>query len=64
MLSEVQYIFLTEFMKKAKEFKNQDNTLKHLNREKMDVGTLKDLFILHPELFPAEPYNEKIHVTS
>lgn len=59
MLSEVQYIFLTEFMKKAKEFKNQDNTLKHLNREKMDVGTLKDLFILHPELFPAEPYNEK-----
>ena len=59
MLSEVQYIFLTEFMKKAKGFKNQDNTLKHLNREKMDVGTLKDLFILHPELFPAEPYNEK-----
>lgn len=59
MLSEVQYIFLTEFMKKAKEFKNQDDTLKHLNREKMDVGTLKDLFILHSELFPAEPYNEE-----
>ncbi len=37
MLSEIQYIFLTEFMEKAKEFKNQDNTLKHLNREKMDV---------------------------
>ena len=59
MLSEVQYIFLTEFMKKAKEFKNQDDTLKHLNREKMDVGTLKDLFILHSELFPAEQYNEE-----
>ncbi len=25
----------------------------------MDVETLKDLFALHPELFPAEPYNEK-----
>lgn len=59
MLSEVQYIFLTEFMEKAKEFKNQDDTFKHLNREKMDVETLKDLFALHPELFPAEPYNEK-----
>lgn len=59
MLSEIQYIFLTEFMEKAKEFKNQDNTLKHLNREKMDVWTLKDLFVLHSELFPAEPYNEE-----
>lgn len=46
-------------MEKAKEFKNQDDTFKHLNREKMDVETLKDLFALHPELFPAEPYNEK-----
>lgn len=59
MLSKAQYIFLIEFMEKAKECKNQDATLNFFNREKMDVETLKDLFVSHSELFPAEPYNEK-----
>lgn len=58
MLSEAQYIFLIEFMKKAKECKNKNATLNFFNREKMDVETLKNLFVSHSELFPAEPYNE------
>ena len=59
MLSEAQYIFLIDFMKKAKECKNHDATLNFHNRDKMDVETLKDLFVSHSELYPAEPYNEK-----
>ncbi len=59
MLTEQQFNFLEDFMKATSKNKNETKVLEFYNRQKVDAKILKELLINHPDLYPAEPYNEK-----
>lgn len=59
MLTKEQYKFLKDFIKVAKESKETDQQLNFFNREKVKVEVLSELLSKHPELYPAEPFNNK-----
>lgn len=60
MLPASQYAFLKELIKEANENKNRNDVSKYFNRETINVDTFKEPLACHPELYPAEPFNEKI----
>ena len=59
MLTKKQYKFLKDFIKVAKKSKESDKQLKYFNREKVKVEAFAKLLSEHPELYPAEPFNNK-----